>query len=73
MGRLGGPLEKMPSQHTSDGDLDRELLKCDRHLEVAHHVARLWWIGILRRAIALLLQVSALLASGSAEATGRQR
>jgi uncharacterized membrane protein HdeD (DUF308 family) len=67
MGRLGGPLEKMPSQHTSDGDLDRKLLKRDRHLEVAHRVARLWWIGVIRGVIALALGVSALLASGTPE------
>lgn len=51
----------------SDGDPDQELLKRDRKLELAHHVTRLWWIGVLRGVIALALGVSALLASGSPE------
>jgi uncharacterized membrane protein HdeD (DUF308 family) len=63
----GGWLEKMPSRHTSDGDPERELLEHDRHLELAHRVARLWWIGVLRGVVALALGVSALLASGSPE------
>jgi uncharacterized membrane protein HdeD (DUF308 family) len=57
----------MPSQHTSDGDPERELLKRDRQLELAHHVARFWWVGVLRGAIALVLGLSALLASNSPE------
>lgn len=51
----------------SDGDPDQELLKRDRKLELAHRVARLWWIGVLRGVVALALGVSALLASGSPE------
>jgi uncharacterized membrane protein HdeD (DUF308 family) len=68
---LGGvgwvALEKMPSQHTSDGDPERESLKRDRQIAVAHRVARLWWIGVVRGVVALALGVSALLASGSPE------
>ncbi len=50
----------------TDGDPDREL-KRDRQLELAHHVARFWWIGVLRGAIALLLGLSALLVSNAPE------
>jgi uncharacterized membrane protein HdeD (DUF308 family) len=57
----------MRSQHTSDGDPEPEMLKRDRRHEVAHRVARLWWIGVLRGVVALLLGVSVLLASGSPE------
>ncbi len=53
--------------HTSDDDPERERLKRDRQLELAHRVARFWWIGVLRGAIALLLGLSALAASGSPE------
>lgn len=63
----GVALEKMPSQQTSDGDPERELLKHDRQLELAQRVTRFWWIGVLRGAIALALGMSALLASGSRE------
>ena len=51
----------------SDRDPEGELLKRDRQLELAHRVARLWWIGVLRGVVALALGVSALLASGSPE------
>ena len=51
----------------SDDDPDQELLKHDRQLDLAHRVARLWWIGVVRGVIALALGVSALLASGSPE------
>jgi uncharacterized membrane protein HdeD (DUF308 family) len=57
----------MPSQHTSDGDPERELLTRDRQIELAHHIARFWWVGVLRGAIALSLGLSALLASNSPE------
>jgi uncharacterized membrane protein HdeD (DUF308 family) len=57
----------MPSQHGSDGDLERELLERDRQVELAQRVARFWWIGVLRGAIALLLGLSALLASNAPE------
>jgi uncharacterized membrane protein HdeD (DUF308 family) len=60
-------LEKMPTQHTSDGDDERELLRRDRQIELAHRVARFWWIGVLRGTIALLLGLSALLASNAPE------
>ena len=55
-------LEKMASRHTSDDDPELELLKRDRQIELAQRVARFWWIGVLRGAIALALGVSALLA-----------
>jgi hypothetical protein len=51
----------------SDGGPDKELLKRGRERELAPRVARFWWIGALRGAIALALGVSALLASGSPE------
>jgi uncharacterized membrane protein HdeD (DUF308 family) len=51
----------------SDSDPERELLKRDRRTELAHRVARLWWIGVLRGVVALALGVTALLASGSPE------
>jgi uncharacterized membrane protein HdeD (DUF308 family) len=51
----------------SDGDPERELLKRGRELELAPRVARFWWIGVIRGAIALALGLSALLASGSPE------
>jgi uncharacterized membrane protein HdeD (DUF308 family) len=59
--------EDMPSGPMSDRDPEQELLNRDRHLELAHRVARLWWIGVLRGVVALALGVSALLASGSPE------
>lgn len=60
-------LERMPSQHTSEGDPERELPERDRQLELAHRVARFWWIGGVRGAIALLLGLSALVSSSSPE------
>jgi uncharacterized membrane protein HdeD (DUF308 family) len=57
----------MPSGPMSDPDPDRELLERDRQLELAHRVARFWWFGVLRGAIALLLGLSALAASSSPE------
>ena len=51
----------------SDSDPEGELLKRERQIELAHHVARFWWIGVLRGAIALLLGLSALLASNAPE------
>jgi uncharacterized membrane protein HdeD (DUF308 family) len=57
----------MPSQHTSEGDPEREPLRRDRQTALAHRVARLWWIGVLRGVVAIALGVSTLLASGSPE------
>jgi len=59
--------EDMPSGPMSESDPDRELLKRERQIEVAHRVARLWWIGVFRGVVALALGVTALLASGSPE------
>ena len=66
-GVWGTPMEKIPTQHASDGDPERELLERERQIELAHHVGRLWWIGVLRGVVALALGVSALLASSSPE------
>jgi uncharacterized membrane protein HdeD (DUF308 family) len=55
----------MPSRQMSDGDPEPE--SRGRELELAPRVARFWWIGVLRGAIALALGSSALLASGSPE------
>jgi uncharacterized membrane protein HdeD (DUF308 family) len=49
----------------SDEDPDRE--PRDKELELAPRVARFWWLGVLRGAIALALGSSAILASGSPE------
>lgn len=51
----------------SDGDPKPEPLKGGKELELAPHVARFWWIGVLRGAIALALGSSALMASGTPE------
>jgi uncharacterized membrane protein HdeD (DUF308 family) len=48
-------------------DPEHESLKRGRQVELAPRVARFWWIGVLRGAIALALGLSALLASGSPE------
>jgi hypothetical protein len=50
-----------------DGNPEIEPLKRGKEHEFAPRVARFWWIGALRGAIALALGVSALLASGSPE------
>ena len=44
---------------------DQEQLK--RRSELASHVVRFWWSGIIRGGIALVLGLSALLARGSPE------
>jgi uncharacterized membrane protein HdeD (DUF308 family) len=51
----------------SDEPPKPEQLKQDKALELAPHVARFWWIGVLRGAIALALGWSALMASGTPE------
>ena len=51
----------------SSSDSERQPHKGDRKLELAHRVARFWWVGALRGVIALALGLSALLASGSPE------
>jgi uncharacterized membrane protein HdeD (DUF308 family) len=51
----------------SSSDPERQSLKGDSKLELAHRVTRFWWVGALRGVIALALGLSALLASGSPE------
>jgi len=51
----------------SPSDFERQSLKGDRKFELAHRVARFWWVGALRGVVALALGLSALLASGSPE------
>jgi uncharacterized membrane protein HdeD (DUF308 family) len=51
----------------SDGDPDRDQFERGRERELAPRVARFWWIGVVRGAIALALGCSALLASSSPE------
>jgi uncharacterized membrane protein HdeD (DUF308 family) len=50
-----------------DGDPEREPLKRGRGRDLAPRVARFWWIGVLRGAIALALGASVFLASGTPE------
>ena len=59
--------EGVPSGPMRERDPERELLERERQIELAHHVGRLWWIGVLRGVVALALGVSALLASSSPE------
>jgi len=51
----------------SSSEPERQPLVGDRKLELAHRVARFWWVGALRGVVALALGLSALLASGSPE------
>ena len=51
----------------SDEPPKAEQLKQDKVLELAPHVARFWWIGVLRGAIALALGSSALMSSATPE------
>jgi uncharacterized membrane protein HdeD (DUF308 family) len=51
----------------SERDPKREPLEHGRRVELAPHVARFWWIGVLRGTIALALGSSVLLASGTPE------
>jgi uncharacterized membrane protein HdeD (DUF308 family) len=51
----------------NDGPPKPEQLKQNKVHELAPRVARFWWIGVLRGAIALALGSSALMASGTPE------
>jgi uncharacterized membrane protein HdeD (DUF308 family) len=50
-----------------DVDPEKEPLKLGKEHEFAPRVARFWWIGVVRGAIALALGLSVLLASGTPE------